>query len=230
VEAVILAGGSGTRVRDLTAGPKCLLEVGGRAILDILVDELRRQGVSEVIIAAGYRAEEVREHVARVYGGQSVHVITEPTPQGTGGAIAFVLRRLGGQFLVVNGDTLFDADIQGMVAYHRAHEHYWVTMGLVRDSRGDAGEVRVVGSVPGAVIDFVEKASSGSGDKWVNSGIYVMRSSAIYAAPSPPCSLEYQVLPSLVAAGRVAGYPVNAAFDVGTVERYQNVNRAWPGL
>lgn len=225
VQAVVLAGGAGTRVRSITAGPKSLLPVAGKPVIDHIVLTCLAQGIERVIIAAGYRGEQLHSHVAERFANMPVTFRQEETPQGTGGALRGLKTLLEGDFFVLNGDTLFAADLPSLMAYHRASKAA-VTVGLARDQRLDAGQVKVTG-LPGWITSYAEKASDTSKSGLISAGIYAMNAEVLNLVPPPPSSLEYDLIPELVTRGRVAGFPVMAVYDIGTEKRFREAEIAW---
>src|SRR6266404_553846 len=115
-QAVILCGGSGTRLGTLTtAMPKPLLPVGGRPFLDVLLGELGRSGVRRIVLLAGFAAERIIEYVAaNSLQGRfdlTIEVAIEPSPAGTGGALWHARQRLDDRFFLLNGDSWFDINL-----------------------------------------------------------------------------------------------------------------------
>lgn len=112
-QAAILVGGRGTRLGALTANvPKPLLDVGGAPFLDVILRYLRRHGINRVLLLAGYQAEMITlyGYVAQLQFCIDVQISTEPEPAGTGGALWYARDRLEEEFLILNGDTLFNID------------------------------------------------------------------------------------------------------------------------
>src|SRR5712671_242507 len=113
-QAVILVGGRGTRLGELTRTiPKPMLPVGGRPFLEYLLQLLRREGFTRVLFCTSHLAEAVQDH----FGDGSRFGLTagytrEPQPLGTGGALRFAREHLDEQFLVLNGDTIFDIPLR----------------------------------------------------------------------------------------------------------------------
>lgn len=213
-EAVILAGGLATRLGDTAARvPKALLEVHGRPFIDHLAWNLRRHGVDHVVVAAGRLGEHVVQHVGDGSAwGVSAEVVVEDEPLGTGGGAALAATRLSGnEFLLLNGDTLFDVNYLDLLACRRAEgESFAMALRAVDDAER-------YGSVlldDGRVTAFAEK--SGTGPGLVNGGVYAIDRSVLADAPAGAFSLEHDVLPKLVAEGRVIGAVYTGEFiDIG---------------
>src|SRR5687767_3312571 len=120
MQALVMAGGLGSRLRPLTDEvPKPLLPIGGRPILELILHQLRGAGVEEVYISLGYKAELIRSYIAdgrRL--GLRVRYVDEPTPLGTAGALGYVKEDVRGPLLVMNGDILTKLDFR---TFHQGH-------------------------------------------------------------------------------------------------------------
>ena len=124
MEAVVLAGGQGIRLRKAVAGlPKSLAPIGKQPFLSYLLGWLRSQGVTDIILAVGHRREAIVQYYARHKPqGIRLRYSVENTPLGTGGALGNLRSMLDGkEFLVVNGDSIFDVDLGQMLSFHRRH-------------------------------------------------------------------------------------------------------------
>ncbi|MGI8701816.1 MAG: sugar phosphate nucleotidyltransferase [Nocardioidaceae bacterium] len=222
MEAVIVAGGVGSRLRPLTQfTPKHLLPVAGVPFAEHQVARLAAAGVARVVMATSYHADAFRP----VLGdgdrwGVTLVYVREPTPLGTGGAIRNVADALTSgpdePVLVLNGDILSDSDLTAQLARH-AEASADVTLHLV-----EVADARPFGCVPtdsiGRVTAFVEK-SPHPVSRQVNAGCYVFRRRVIDAIPAGAVvSVERETFPGLVAAGRsVVGYLHGGYWlDVGT--------------
>src|SRR5262249_10138717 len=123
MQAVILAGGEGRRLRPYTTVfPKALMPLGERPILEILIQQLAEQGVRDVYLAVGHLAE----LGSTLFGdgkslGVRIQYVREDTPLGTAGALALLNGQLTGTFLLMMGDVLTDMRVQDLVRYHREH-------------------------------------------------------------------------------------------------------------
>jgi mannose-1-phosphate guanylyltransferase len=223
VKAVVLVGGEGTRLRPLTETiPKPLLPLMDRASLDHVLDHLARHGVHEVVLSSPYLEETFRSFVDGRRGDPDISWITETEPLGTGGAIVSAVATAGadGPFFALNGDILTDLDLSAMLAVHRDRGAA-ATIALTH-----VEDARPYGLVPmgpdGRVLEFREKPTElVLGD--VNAGTYVLEPSALAGwEPGLPCSIERDVYPALISAGRpVYGYVSSAYWmDLGTPEKY----------
>jgi mannose-1-phosphate guanylyltransferase len=225
-EAVIVAGGFGTRLLPLTANrPKHLLEVGGVPFLEHQISRLARAGVEHVVVATSYRAE----LFAPVLGdgsrwGVRLDYVMEEEPLGTAGAIRNVADRLGtdpdGAVVVLNGDILSGHDLTAQLEdFERPRDGRSVDVSLHLVQVEDA---RPFGCVPtdaaGRVTEFTEKSEHPVTDQ-VNAGCYLFRRWVVdLIPPNKVVSVERETFPGLVEDGAlVVGYVENAYWrDVGT--------------
>lgn len=216
MEAVILAGGLGTRLRSLVADqPKSLADIGGRPFLDYLIAGLQREGIERIVVCVGHLGEQIERHLGDGSSlGVAIRYSREMEPLGTGGALRLALTLLEDEtVLVTNGDSFLDFSLRDMLGLHRSRGAQ-VTMALSRQvARGRYGAVEV--DAQGLVTAFREKPEA-SDAVLINAGVYLMERSAIEEiAPDRPTSLEREVLPRLV--GRsLFGAPFPGYFtDIG---------------
>jgi mannose-1-phosphate guanylyltransferase len=219
VEAVVLVGGKGTRLRPLTlSAPKPMLPTAGVPFLAHLLSRIRAAGVRRVVLGTSYLAETFEEHFGD--GGKlglDLTYVVETAPLGTGGGIANVAEHLTtDDVLIFNGDVLCGTDLTAVVDTHRRTAAD-VTLHLVR-----VQDPRAYGCVPtdpdGRVTAFLEKTEDPPTDQ-INAGCYVFKRSVIEAIPrGRVVSVERETFPGLLEAGaRVSGHVDNAYWrDMGT--------------
>jgi mannose-1-phosphate guanylyltransferase len=219
VDAVVLVGGQGTRLRPLTlSSAKPLLPTAGVPFLEHLLSRIRDAGIHHVVLGTSYRAETFTEHFGDGTAfGLEIEYVVEDTPLGTGGAIRNVADRLrGSTVMVFNGDVLSGADLPAILTTHeeRAAD---VTLHLVK-----VPDPRAFGCVPtdpdGRVEAFLEKTDDPPTDQ-INAGCYVFRRPVLEAIPAGRVvSVERETFPGLLTAGaRVVGH-VDSSYwlDLGT--------------
>jgi mannose-1-phosphate guanylyltransferase len=219
LDAVVLAGGLGTRLRGvLPDRPKVLAPVAGRPFLDHLLDWLAAQGARRVVLALGVMADQVLAHLGRRAGhwpGLRLDPVVEPAPLGTGGALAFCRGRLTSDpVLVLNGDSFVDVDLGAFVGAWPADG---ASAALVAVEIADASRYgRLELSRAGRVQRFLEKTPA-PGAAWVNAGLYILAAELLAALPpGRPSSLERDLLESLPA-GSIAAWRCRGRFiDIGT--------------
>ncbi|MBX9751001.1 MAG: nucleotidyltransferase family protein [Roseococcus sp.] len=225
-EAVVLAGGFGTRLRPVVSDvPKALAPVGGRPFLHWLLDDLARQGVARVLLATGYMGDVLRTAVGDAHAGMPVLYSYEETPLGTGGAMWAALRLCQeDRVLVVNGDTWLGAPIAPLAA--EAPDSDLVLAVRAVADRSRFGSLRVEGN---RLLGLSEKGQGGPG--LINAGFYLARRDLPARHPMPDAfSLEHEVL---AAPGTLdlRVHVTDAPFlDIGTPEDYaaaQTLIPAW---
>jgi mannose-1-phosphate guanylyltransferase len=219
VEAVVLVGGKGTRLRPLTlSAPKPMLPTAGVPFLAHLLSRIRAAGVGRVVLGTSYLAETFSEHFGDGSAlGLEIEYVVESHPLGTGGGIRNVAKYLTtDNVLVFNGDVLCGTDLRAVVDTHRRNDAD-VTLHLVR-----VQDPRAYGCVPtdesGSVLDFLEKTEDPPTDQ-INAGCYVFRRSVIESIPEGRAvSVERETFPELLSAGaQVFGHVDNAYWrDMGT--------------
>ena len=219
ITALILAGGFGMRIKDLLGDlPKPMAPVKGRPFVEWIVRWLKAQGVRDVILSTGFRAELVEKHFSTTpVSEMNVRCITEPEPMGTGGGLAHAAAECGGSppaWLVLNGDSLIFADVAAITESLGGASGVIVTRAVSDTSR--YGSVRADNT--GRITAFEEK-QPGAGQ--INAGVYLLRHEVLADFPEArPLSLERGVFPGLLGhSGGLMAHRVKAAFlDIGTPE------------
>ncbi len=218
MQALILVGGEGTRLRPLTETvPKAVMPLAGKPFLAYMIDWLGRHGVDEIVLACGYRADVVRD-VLGEGGSPRLRYVEEPEPRGTGGAIKFAADELEDRFLALNGDVLTDLDLGALMSSHEQRGAR-ASLGLypVDDATG-YGLVKYDGA--GAVSEFLEKPEKpGPGE--INAGTYMLERSVLDLIPEGEMvSIERDVFPRLIGKGLHALPLPGYWMDIGTPDRY----------
>jgi mannose-1-phosphate guanylyltransferase len=222
MQALILAGGEGTRLRPLTTGvPKPVVSLAQRPLLAYMIDWLRQHGVDDVVLACGHLAAGVE----RVLGdgsaiGVRLRYVEEPRALGTGGAVKFAEPMLDERFLMLNGDVLTDLDLTGLIDQH-TRTGARATLGLVAVADPSAyGLVRTRDD--GEVTGFVEKPLPEEIDTdQVSAGAYVLEREILSVlGPGRPASIERDVFPALVGSGLFGRASAAYWLDLGTPDRY----------
>jgi mannose-1-phosphate guanylyltransferase len=221
MKAVVLVGGEGTRLRPLTETiPKPLIPLVDRPFLHHVLDHLSAHGVHEVLLSSPYLERAFASFLEERHGEPAVTWITEPTPLGTGGAVANAARSVEETFLVLNGDILTDLDLAALVAFHRdGGATATITLAPVDDARPyglvtlDAG---------GRITEFREKPAE-LVPGLINAGTYVLEPQAVAGVrPDGPVSIEREVFPLLIEVGApMYGFVSDAYWmDLGTPQKY----------
>jgi mannose-1-phosphate guanylyltransferase len=223
MQALILAGGEGTRLRPLTTTiPKPVVPLAGQPFITYLIEWLRRHGVDDVILACGFMADGVR----RVLGdgsalGVRLRYVEEPEPLGTGGALKYAEDLLDERFLMLNGDVLTDIDLTAELSQHeRTGARVTLALYPVEDPSA-YGLVRRNEDL--SVRGFLEKPRPEEIDTdLVNAGAYILERDVLagIAAAGTKISIERDVFPTLVGRG-LYGYEAHGYWmDIGTPQRY----------
>lgn len=229
MRAVVLVGGFGTRLRPLTlTTPKPMLPIGHEPMIARLVTRLARGGVTEVVLALGFRPE---PFIAAFPDGRCGDVeltyAVEPEPLDTGGAIRFAADFAGidDTFVVANGDVMTDLDVGELVA---AHRRFGAEATLHLIGVEDPSAFGVVDlDADGRIQAFVEKPAPGTEpSNLINAGTYVFEPSVLdYIKPGVRVSVERDTFPRLVAAGAMHGVATDDYWiDAGRPDLYRAAN------
>ncbi|MDA0181514.1 NDP-sugar synthase [Solirubrobacter phytolaccae] len=222
MQALILAGGEGTRLRPLTSSvPKPVVPLVDRPFIVFMIDWLRRHGVDDVIMSCGHLADGVRDVLGDGSGvGVRLRYVEEPKPLGTGGALKFAEEWLDERFLMLNGDVLTDLDLSSQLAEHeRTGARATLALYPVEDPSA-YGLVRL--EADGAVREFVEKPSADQIDtNNISAGAYVLEKSVLELLTyGEKASIERDVFPRLVGNGLFGHVLEGYWMDIGTPQRY----------
>ncbi len=236
MQAVILAGGQGTRLFPLTLHtPKPLIPIVGRPLLAHLIPHLVSQGIDEVFVTSGYLGEVVRTALAARSWGIPVHMWREAVPRGTAGAVRDLLPRLHPPFLVVSGDVVTGLDLAALLAAHRRAGASATLAVMPAVDRLRFGVVEMDG---GRITRFTEKPGINElvPGLHLNSGVYVLEGEALAGvARDRPADFARDTFPQLLAGGHRLAAAATLRFwrDVGTGESFRDahfeaLNGEWP--
>lgn len=229
MRAVVLVGGFGTRLRPLTLSvPKPMLPVGHVPIIERLIANLVRGGVSDVTLALGFRPEPFLEAFPDgTCAGATLRYAVEPEPLDTAGAIRFAADTAGidSTFVVANGDVLTDLDVAALVDFHRDRRAE-ATIHVIGVSDPSAFGV-VALDAEGRVERFVEKPAPGTEpSNLINAGTYVLEPSVLDRIPlGRKLSIERVTFPAVVADGGLYAHPTDDYWiDTGRPDLYLAAN------
>lgn len=218
MEAIVLAGGFGTRLRQVVADvPKPMAPIAGRPFLEILLGSLERKGFARVVLSLGFMAEKISDHFGARFAAMDVAYVVEDAPLGTGGAIRLALEACTQDHVFVfNGDTYLDLEVQSLEQRWQAKRHQVVVGRQVPDTTR-YGRLVVDG---GCITGFAEKGISGPG--LINAGCYVLAADALARFPlNQPFSIETDYLVPEVTSGTVDVFVTEGMFiDIGIPEDY----------
>jgi D-glycero-alpha-D-manno-heptose 1-phosphate guanylyltransferase len=220
-KAVLLVGGLGTRLRSIVPSkPKPLASVGNTSFLELLIRQLRHQGIHRVVMCSGYLAEQIESNFGDGRAWQvAIEYSKELSPLGTAGALKLAAKYLedASDFVVMNGDSFMETDFRKLIKFHRGHAGL-VTIAVVEvGDAGRYGTVRI--GLDGKVNAFLEKTGENV-PGLINSGVYVFNRAILEHIPDGPASLERDVFPKLIDQ-KVYALPQEGLFiDIGTPEDY----------
>ncbi|MCS7206700.1 MAG: NDP-sugar synthase [Dehalococcoidia bacterium] len=229
MQAVILVGGEGTRLRPLTyTRPKSMLPVLNRPFLEHMLAHLRQNGVTEVILALHYLPDAIRSYFGDgSRWGVRLHYVVEPFPLGTAGPLKFVADRLTSTFVVCNGDVFTDLDLRQVLALHRQKG---ALATIVLTAVDDPTPFGMVETAPdGRVLRFKEKPSRDEVTTlWVNAGTYILEPEVLrWVPPGQKYMVEHGLFPALLEAGQpVFAFRSRAYWlDMGNPRTYMRLHR-----
>lgn len=229
MQAVILAGGLGTRLGDITKSvPKPMVVVAGKPYLEHQLAMLGGQGFCDVLLLTGYLGEQIEDYFGDGSSrGFSIRYSRETTPQGTGGALRDAAALLATQFLLVYGDSFLPIDYTavadrliestdaiGVVVVYDNAEATTVANNIALDAKGH-------------VARYAKDAPPAANLRYVDAGVLAFRRRVLdYLPAGRSVSLEQEVYPQLIAEHRLLGYPTTQRFyDIGTPDRLASIER-----
>ncbi len=227
VEALVMAGGFGTRLLPLTQDiPKPMLPVAGRPILEHIIDQLRSADICKVVLATHYLPEQIHDHFGEGQKfGVDIEYVHEEIPLGTAGALG-LLHRVEKPLLVMNGDIMTHVDFRAMLAFHKEHEAD-ITVGVARYKfQVPYGVVECNGS---HIVGLNEKPEVAV---FVSAGIYLLSPSMMKHVPKGK-HLDMPDLINLIAKGKgvAVSFPiVEYWLDVGAPAEYEKAKRDYAYL
>lgn len=230
-EAIILAGGFGTRLQSVVSDvPKPMAPVAGRPFLTYLLDQLRKQGYTHMVLATGYLHEKVEEFFGHEYHGVAIDYARELSPLGTGGAIVNALQYCHEEAVtVLNGDTLFDIDHERLC---RFAEEKATPLAIVLRQVPDAGRYGSVEIDKGGRITTFKEKNSEAGSGLINGGIYrIQRSLLDGFSLGEKFSFEQELMQQRYRDEHYYAYADGAYFiDIGIPEDYSRAQQELPSL
>ena len=218
MEAIVLAGGFGTRLRQVVADvPKPMASIAGRPFLEILLGSLAKKGFSRSVLSLGFMAEKISAHFGHRFAGLDLAYVVEDTPLGTGGATRLAARACTQDHVFVfNGDTYLDLEVGSLERRWQAKRNSIVVGRQVPDTTR-YGRLIVDGD---RITSFAGKGIAGPG--LINAGCYVLATDALARFPlNQPFSIETDYLVPEVARTTVEVFVAEGMFiDIGIPEDY----------
>ena len=221
IDAVLMAGGRGERLRPLTEKtPKPLLPVGGKAIIDHNVDRLIYYGVSNISVTVNYLGEQIEKHFATLRNGVQIQTVREPKFLGTIGSVRFVREFHHEAVLVMNSDLFTNINYEDFYLHFKEH-----------DAVMSVAAVPYTVSVPYGIFDLEGRDIQGLIEKptynyYANAGIYLIKCSALSEIPNDTFFNATDLIEKLISERkRVIRFPLNGTWiDIGNPQEYQKAN------
>ena len=228
MEAIVLAGGFGTRLRQVLPDlPKPMAPIADRPFLEILLSMLLHKGFTRVVLSLGFMSEKIISHFGSRYQGIELVFEVEQQPLGTGGAIRAALARCKADHVFVfNGDTYLDLEVDALEHLWQSERHPLIVVREVPDTaRFGKVEIR-----DGRIYAFLEKGEHGPG--LINAGCYVLPKNALDDFPlGKPFSIETEFFAKYLQHVKFSGYVTNGRFiDIGVPEDYKLAQTALVSL
>lgn len=224
-QAVILAGGKGTRLRPLTYEiPKVMIPLQGKPFLQHLIEMLKEYEIRDIILSVGYLKDQIKEYFGNGSKfGVKIRYIEEKEPLGTAGPLKLARDLLKSSFVMMNGDEYKEVDLNDMFSFHKDQGAYG-TVGL---KTTDTPQYYGVAVMKGSnIVRFVEKPKKFVSNL-INAGIYILDPKVIDLIPDGFAMVETDLFPKLAVMGKLAGYPFEGQwYDLGTFERYEKAIKA----
>ena len=221
VDAVIMAGGKGERLRPLTENtPKPLLPVGDKAIIDHNVDRLISYGIKHISVTVNYLAEQLEAHFAQPHGDVQVNCVREPQFLGTIGSVQYVKKFYNDAVLVMNSDLFTNIDYEDFYLHFQQHHAEMSVAAIPYNVAIPYGIFQLDGR---NITGLLEKPKY---NYYANAGIYLIKRRALDEIPANTMFHATDLIEKLIAEGkRVLRYPLNGTWiDIGNPQEYQKAN------
>lgn len=228
MEAIVLAGGFGTRLRQVVPDlPKPMAPVAGRPFLEIVLADLARKGIRRVVLSLGFMADKIQSHFGEGYAGMALHYVVESVPLGTGGGARLAMDAcIEDHVFIFNGDTYLDLEIGAVERHWQNHRRPLIIGREVPDTTRYGWLM----TDAGRVIGFSEKGVTGSG--LINAGCYVFNHDQLDEFPlNATFSLETDYLARVAKDDPLDLFVTNGRFiDIGVPEDYVRSQTELAGL
>lgn len=218
MEAIILAGGFGTRLAHIVNDvPKPMAPVAGQPFLKYVMDDLIKKGITKTVMAVGYKKEKIMDYFGQKYKGCKVIYSEEDEPLFTGGAIKKALKKCQDEnIFIVNGDTFFDVNLLDMLDNHRKNNSE-LTIATKRMKNFDRYGTIIEDN--GKIINFIEKKKQINGI--INGGIYLIQKDLLLTFQNEKFSFETEFMEKKVNVLKIYSYLSTGYFiDIGIPEDY----------
>lgn len=223
MQAVIMGGGLGTRLRPLTFEiPKSMVPVNGKPFLEHQVNHLKESGIKKFLFCIGYLGEQIEEYFGDGERfGVSIQYSVEDKPLGTGGALKNAEDKLEEDFVLVNGDTYNPIDIKEVVEFYNTKEKKGLV--VLYDNHEKIVENNISLGEDGLITAYDKESSAGM--THVDAGVYVFNKSVLSLIPKDKkVSLETEIFQQLIRQKELVGYATGHRFyDIGTLKRFKKI-------
>ncbi len=223
-QALILAGGRGTKFRPFTYEiPKTMIQLGGKPILEHLINRLKSVGVKNILLSVSYKSEKIIGYFGDGSNfGVKIDYIIENEPLGTAGPLLLAKNRLDNNFFMLNGDIVANIDYDDTIKFHRSTNSKFTMVLAQADDTSKYGVAEMKG---GKIIGFTAKPSKDDQSKLVNAGVYILSKDVISYIKSGFQMIE-NIFPELAKENRLSGY-IHPGYwvDIGSLESYEKVQK-----
>lgn len=223
MEAIVLAGGYGTRLREIVPDlPKPMAPIRGRPFLELVLQALAAKGFGRVVLSLGYMADTIQSHFGEAFAGLELAYVVEQLPLGTGGGVRLAMSICERDHVFVfNGDTYLDLEVEAVEGLWECHRRPLIVGRRVPDT-ARYGRLR---TLAGRVMGFSEKGVSGPG--LINAGCYVFNSGQLDEFQlNHAFSLETDYLQRAVRERPFEAFETNGHFlDIGVPEDYARAQK-----
>ena len=225
IDAVILCGGLGTRLKEITQNvPKPMIDIKGQPFLNIIIKYLASFGIRRIILCTGYKSDVIENYYKSNAMGLEIIFSEEKEPSGTAGAIKNAQKSIkSNNFLALNGDSFCEINLADFFEFHKTKKALISILLTSAQNTDEVGFAHVDNSQ--RVVNFSEKQQKSS-NGYVNAGIYFFDKHIFsYIPDTIPFSLEYDFFPKMMNR-EIYGYVIgDKFFDIGTPERYKAAKR-----
>jgi NDP-sugar pyrophosphorylase family protein len=226
MEAIILAGGFGTRLRPLTyTRAKSLLPILNKPMISYLIENLPK-AVDKVIVAVNYRKNQIEKYFKENNFGKDIIVNDEPIPLGTGGAVKFAEKHLTGRFFVLNSDIICSLNLNKMINFHEKNNSVSTISLWPVENVTEFGVADIKNN--GKIVGFIEKPrQEDAPSKFINAGAYLLEPEVLdFIETGRLISMEKEIFPKIIDdTGRFFGFKFEGYWmDIGRISSYINVH------
>jgi NDP-sugar pyrophosphorylase family protein len=230
-KAVVMAGGFGTRMKELTKGtPKPMLPLKGKPILEYTIDMCKLYGITDIAISVYYLGDQIKAYFGDGSRfGVNITYFEEPEPLGTAGVLRLYKDWLNEPFVMCNADELKDIDLHDM---YRAHVASGALATDALTAVEDPSQYGVVALTGNRIDKFVEKPKlEEAPSNLINAGLYIIEPEVVAMIPEGFCMIEKAIFPVLAEKGKLYGFQFAGQwYDTGTPERYATAEAGWQGF